>query len=331
MSRANNIDLLRVILSFSVVYYHYVFLTGNEISLGFFFNIIDSDVAVKSFFFLSGFLIWNSMQRSDSIRSFIIARMLRLFPALLIILLITCLWALLLEPGAFLESFYYYLWNAALLGFMHTTISQVTSETNINALNGSLWTLKVEFMYYIFIAAMFFIKKSKALKIVVFLTLISLLLNISVEFLKFNLSKSIVNQIPFVFCYFGLGVILFEMRDYYSRAGLNVAFLLSFLLYLFLPDVLIVRLLFVSFFVLWFSFGLPQIVSLDKVGDVSYGMYIIHFPLLQLSIASGYPFAEGLVAFFVFVFVLVFLSLCSWKFIESPSIKFGKKLVRRCI
>ena len=91
LAKDNNIDFLRAILAFSVVLHHYIALTGAEYDIPSFFELINSKIAVKSFFVLSGFLIWHSCKNSLSFRRYMYSRVARLFPALIFVLLITCL------------------------------------------------------------------------------------------------------------------------------------------------------------------------------------------------------------------------------------------------
>src|SRR3546814_19002087 len=82
---ANNLTLVRLVLASSVIYTHcYWALTGRmgEDDLSAFLGAPISVYAVDGFFFLSGFLVFASLQRSASVGDFLLARVARPWPAL---------------------------------------------------------------------------------------------------------------------------------------------------------------------------------------------------------------------------------------------------------
>src|SRR3546814_20078222 len=82
---ANNLTLVRLVLASSVIYTHcYWALTGRmgEDDLSAFLGAPISVYAVDGFFFLSGFLVFASLQRSARVGDFLLARVARLSHAL---------------------------------------------------------------------------------------------------------------------------------------------------------------------------------------------------------------------------------------------------------
>src|SRR3546814_11216625 len=78
---ANNLTLVRLVLASSVIYTHcYWALTGRmgEDDLSAFLGAPISVYAVDGFFFLSGFLVFASLQRSSRVGDFLLARGARL-------------------------------------------------------------------------------------------------------------------------------------------------------------------------------------------------------------------------------------------------------------
>ena len=69
-------------------------------------------------------------------------------------------------------------------------------------------------------------------------------------------------------------------------------------------------------------FNLP-IINLKR--DVSYGVYLFHAPLIQISILLGL-FANTITFLTVLIVVVFVLALLAEKFVERPGIRLGKKL-----
>ena len=78
--RKNNFDLLRLLFAGVVCLVHSFELSGFE-ALHWTTRFFSSAVAVKSFFVVSGFLIFMSYERSTSLASYISKRIRRIYPA----------------------------------------------------------------------------------------------------------------------------------------------------------------------------------------------------------------------------------------------------------
>ena len=169
--KSNAFDFIRLIFAIVVVIYHstlyydgvitpswaYYPISGwkfNETHLG--------EIAVHGFFAISGFLITASMMRSASIQEFFYKRLVRLFPGFLAAIFLT---AFVFAPiiglingnikvndfanlkELFLQSCRYFFRNF----FFETPITNIPIVHQWE-LNGSLWTLLVDFRTYTAIA-----------------------------------------------------------------------------------------------------------------------------------------------------------------------------------
>lgn len=88
--KENNFNLLRLIAAISEIFSHAYEITSD--GHDYFQQWIGYSVgwiAVSAFFFLSGFLIYLSMMRGQSIGNFLFARCLRIFPGLWVMLFIS--------------------------------------------------------------------------------------------------------------------------------------------------------------------------------------------------------------------------------------------------
>ena len=155
--RENNIGLLRMIAALLVILGHaYNITTGDVDPLS---RLTDGQttlgqVAVLLFFFYGGFLIMKSMESKRTARKFFRARAFRIFPLLWIVVLAS---VLLLGPLMTTWPKLQYFgnpgtWKYLLNGFLipvHPLPGVFENNTLNSTVNGSLWTLPVEFICYI--------------------------------------------------------------------------------------------------------------------------------------------------------------------------------------
>ena len=86
----NNFDLIRVILALIVFLVHAASLSGYS-GLRLILDIFSAEIAVKSFFIISGFLIFMSYEKSKTISSYFSKRIRRIYPAYVFVILISIL------------------------------------------------------------------------------------------------------------------------------------------------------------------------------------------------------------------------------------------------
>jgi peptidoglycan/LPS O-acetylase OafA/YrhL len=86
----NNFDLMRLLFAIIVCFVHVQTLSGfNELEL--ITRTLSSSIAVKSFFVVSGFLIFMSYERSSSFKSYVIKRIRRIYPAYIVVVMLCAL------------------------------------------------------------------------------------------------------------------------------------------------------------------------------------------------------------------------------------------------
>jgi peptidoglycan/LPS O-acetylase OafA/YrhL len=227
------------------------------------------------------------------------------------------------------DIFRYFSWNLILLNFMQPCVGNIFDSNVLCAVNGSLWTLKLEVSYYVFVGVSVFVFRPYAYRLVVVFSVISFILE---SFLYLTptstYSELLHNQIPFKFYYFGLGVIMFKYMRFITTRHFVLAFSVGFfgwfifnIDFLFLP-------LFVVSFVFLVAFKIP-IFNFSTFGNISYGLYIYHFPLIQLFVYNDWLTGDFYTDFGMISFLLFSLSHFSWVFIERKSIRFGNKMIAK--
>ncbi|QYJ72801.1 acyltransferase [Shewanella sp. FJAT-51649] len=335
--QSNNLDLLRLVLASSVVILHMSHLTAlpEIIEIA---NAVDwlSSRAVTSFFIVSGFLIALSFERSKNLKSYFINRILRLYPAYLFLIVFCACLLFFVSEVSFNDYFRsdfirYIFYNLFFLNFVQPTLPGVFSNNIIPIVNGSLWTLKIEVLFYLFLPVLYYFIKGKSNRWIsvffIFLYVASFAYTELLIFLsdKFDKQSLIVlsHQLPGQLAYFVSGIAAYKfidkVRKYYCALfiltlicfGLNVSFLEP------LAQMTVICFLFIF---------TKKLFDYSRIGDISYGVYIFHFPIIQLFVYFNLNDYIGPYLFVVAVyFTVYFISYLSWWFVEKPSLSLKYK------
>ena len=328
--KENNFDILRITLAMIVVFYHMGNL--NDVSWLYAFP---GHLAVECFFVISGFLITQSYLRNNDLRTYFKARFLRVYPLYFIVITTSFLVGALITSFSFKEYFIngggvYLLSNLTFLNFIDPALPGVFESSNHirPAVNGALWTLKLEVMFYCavpiiygYLTQYFSIKK-----LTVFFGGASVFFYYIMAFLieKYGLMYALNRQLPSLLCFFMLGAWMsFSIKKNYKIIYL---FPLA-IIYLFFIDqkVFWLQPIAVGVFTYTLLFLLPSIRVPKSIGDISYGIYIWHYPIIQFYISKG--FFENIIFGVVLTLCSVLpLAYISWHLIEKNLVKRRSKL-----
>lgn len=297
-------------------------------------------LAVYIFFVISGYLITSSFIRKPNLKNFLINRILRIIPALFIVVLISAIiLGALITKLSFLEYFsdyrtYLYIVRNILL-YPVTYILPGVFENNIypNAVNGSLWTLRLEFTLYLMVAILGFLKLLNNkfhifIMLLIAIVFVFLLDNYS-SFVQSLVGDNIYNMMLLLFkngTFFIMGMIFYIMRDKIPFSNKLAIFALLILLIFCSTSFTYYILIFtLPYLVLYLAVVSNKVMlSFNKYGDFSYGIYIYAFPIQQLYIYLFYDLLN-LVSFFLLSFITtLFFAVFSWYIIEKPALSYKK-------
>lgn len=115
-----------------------------------------SKLAVESFFIVSGYLVFMSFENSRSVGEYLSKRLRRIYPGYATVIVLFALLGSLISRLPIREYFSYewikYLFsNLILLNFLHPSLPGVFENNRLNLINASLWTIKIEFTFYLIV------------------------------------------------------------------------------------------------------------------------------------------------------------------------------------
>ncbi|MDF2940360.1 MAG: hypothetical protein K0R66_1002 [Gammaproteobacteria bacterium] len=336
--RQNNFDLIRFIAASMVLFSHSYPLTGtaNETMLVHTHGQMDAgSMAVYIFFIISGFLISQSYDRSSDILAYFKARILRIFPAMAVVLVLTAfvLGSLVTTLPAnqyFHNPATYQSLKSIYLRHIYFTLPGVfTNNIYPNGVNGSLWTLPSEFLCYCGIAIVGLLGLKKFKSAILILAILNLFYHIT------HLNPSVTNPRIFdldiaifsgLLCYFSAGMVMYAFRDY-ILVSRNIAMtsLVILAAAAHFGGFQLLFLIFGSYLVIYIALS-PEISchNFARYGDFSYGMYLYAFPIQQ-TITHLYhnniSAHKNFLIAFPFSLIMAFLS---WHLVEKHALKLKK-------
>ena len=322
----NNFDLLRFLFAGAVCLVHSYQLSGYQ-QLAWIVNVLSSAVAVKSFFVVSGFLIFMSFERSSSVISYAKKRIRRIYPAYATVVLVSAV-VMLFISAADISNYFSFAWfqylvaNLTFLNFLQPTLPGVFEGNISSAVNGALWTLKIEVMFYLSVPLFVYLFRrfSRFPMILLFYCLSALyasLLSDMASRTGVELYTQLARQLPGQLSYFMAGAFLYYFLPLFERkvsrfmaAAILILFANSFYpLPFFEPFALAIVVVFFGLFLYVGNFG--------KYGDFSYGIYIVHFPIIQFLIWGDWFRGSPWCFLLVVVLATITAGFLMWNLVEK--------------
>lgn len=328
----NNLNAVRLLAASLVLYGHsFIFLNLSQplflswLPLG--------GLGVFMFFTISGYLITESWDRDPNVYRFFARRALRIFPALIVCVLLSIL---VLGPLMTTWSLHDYFSSSHLLTYLRNIRLFIVYylpgvfETNQvpNAVNGSLWSLPVEFLMYIVVAIIGLMRSNRWLFFVLACG------SAAMDFLQGSHSKEMVviygtdlREVFICGTYFWVGALFykFNLKRWFSlpiavAAAVGLLCLESNIQVLQVAAQMLLPLIVLSF---GFSHS-PMLQRLTCSGDYSYGIYIYAFPIQQ-TVVYLWP-NIGIYEYLAICFTATYaLAVLSWHFIESRALSLKPK------
>lgn len=325
MHTQNNFDLLRLLAALSVIFSHafllaensqdhdpLILLTGGQAILGL--------AGVFVFFTISGYLITQSFETTASPAVFLAKRALRIFPGLILCLLV-CVFAIgplvtklpLAEYFARRETYLFLLHNAVLDVDYNRLPGVEFWPGNIGGIvNGPLWSLPCEALLYLMV---FVLGVSRRLSLPVCL----LLLALGIGAIWFDTAGDTFGSALWLLGFFAAGMCCYRLHGPRLISGRWALLALLGLAFSIPTGLFLVAFpLCGGYLVIWLALNrkLPNLRA-ARFGDLSYGLYIYGWPIEQCVVYFSGGNASWWQVFLISVTVAVPTALLSWHLVEK--------------
>ncbi|MCF7531687.1 acyltransferase family protein [Pseudomonas petrae] len=338
--RNNNFNLIRMLAATAVLISHsYPLALGHDAvePLSNWIGLSLGELAVITFFCVSGFFISLSRDRAGSTLDFFTARFLRIYPGLTLVLLLS---VFLIGPLFTTLSAWEYFSSGETYGYLTHNLTLFSMKFQLPGvfennpwpgINGSLWTLFYEVALYILVGGLGkFAFYSEGRKFAGFLLSYAALY---VAFKVLMLNSALLNDVhraEFFFTWslpFVLGMSFYRYRHHIQHRCIG------FLPFAALAAVTWRTTYFFECFVLAWTYLIfylgfathPLVDRYNQLGDYSYGVYIYAFPIQEI-LAHLFK-GIGPVSMMLLAFPLVLLAaMFSWHVIEKLAMAWRRGL-----
>lgn len=322
----NNFDFIRVVAASLVLFSHHFALTGQT-EPSFFHLHSFGGISVIAFFIISGYLVTSSWYNDPNFWRFCARRMLRIWPALIVVVVLTAygLGALVTEL-----PFKSYLLHRATFDYLgtlwmkvHYQLPGVFGQNPYPAgVNGSLWTIPLEVRCYAVLAIAGILRLLK--RKYIFLILI---LGYWLWFFKTS-SADITGTVNYgreLSAFFLAGAALYIAQTSWEHRPLRwsiITIILSAVLWYY-GWKYTALLTGMPFFIIYIGTrSFPVLRRFGRWGDPSYGIYLFAFPIQQTMIMYTWPDFGFFGTLCASLLITTLLGYASWHCIEKEALKF---------
>lgn len=324
---SNNFDAIRLMAASLVLFGHHYPLVGDgRVEPSFLGLNTLGGLAVSIFFTLSGYLVTQSWFADPHLLRFAVRRILRIWPALTVVVLLC---ALVLGPALSPLVWSSYVIHEQTLQYFSTLWMQpayylpgVFTANATPAVNGSIWTIPLEVQCYM------------ALMVCGAVGVLQTRGNL-MRFALLYIGWYVIWQRPELYgriqyplefgAYFVAGAFLYAARDAWRAHALlwctGVAVLATFAWYINLRY--FAMLIGVSWLTIFIGqMSTPILRRAGRFGDFSYGIYLFAFPVQQTVILFFYPAMGFYGSMLLALGITVACAALSWYWVEKPALAF---------
>ena len=316
VNKNNCFTLLKYIFAFYIVFHHFLVITSHV-------DYINPGIFVNGFFIISGFLIFNSYINNNDLKLYAQKRIKRIYPPYFITILFCVILGLTitsLDCKSFIFSpitWKYITSNLLFLNFVQPNLPGVFENNELPYIDASLWTLKVEILFYVTVPIVYYLfRYIKVNTIILGISLFSIIYYIITNILFYvtnnTIFYSLSHQIFGMLSYFYIPVfILFNQQKFKSNhiQLLIISVIIFILSYTIFPVFTYLEPITLSIIVLSIALYLKKLSFSYKWKDISYEIFLLHFPIIQTLATLNY-FKDNI--YIMFIASIIVILLCSF-------------------
>lgn len=333
-SRENNFLLIRLSAALAVVVFHSYALLAQSSNDPLTRLTGTGDlgaVGVHTFFFVSGFLVAKSWSDRDGVVRFVMARVLRIYPALFcatLFSIVLAAWSSTLSPGQFASAPDTWAFARNALGWrVHDSIATAfATNPYATAVNVSLWTLPIELRMYVALMLLGMLGLLRG-RVVPTLAIAAIVAAVLYDPRLFPVEPNMPSTRLFALL-FALGTLAYVWRERIVLsvpAALGIACLMLWNPWQWTPGPTYCLALGYVVLVLAYHPRL-HLKRAARLGDYSYGIYVYSFPIQQ-AVIFALPSVRAPAAVFAASLPLCLIAAAaSWHLVERPCIDFKRRL-----
>jgi peptidoglycan/LPS O-acetylase OafA/YrhL len=337
--RMNNFHFVRLIASLMVLFSHSFYLFSKDsidplhyLSGGIF---TFGNIGVYVFLIVSGYLITQSLINSKTRLNFLWRRVIRIFPALWVMILLSVfLFGPLMSKSGFIDYYrnldnYDFLKNIFLFVPNNFKIPSVFSNNPIGTYNGCLWTITYEVYFYLILVLFYVLRlfRFKILLLAQWLIFIFIQHYLGDKIYIYSYSSPWILNLNLeqcfrLFIFFEAGVILYLFKEIFSmQKFFIVLFICSGLVsYLFGFSNLTIDLILPPL-VIYFAISNNYFSFFEKYGDYSYGIYLYGYIIQQFLVSLHLSYMNEYLLFLLSLLITFIVAFLSWNLVEKPMVK----------
>jgi peptidoglycan/LPS O-acetylase OafA/YrhL len=283
------------------------------------------------FFALSGFLVAGSLFRTTTLVQFLGLRVIRIYPALAVEVLIS---ALLIGPllttlplKDYFTSPVFYLYLVNITGHIHYLLPGLFENNPFpNTVNMQLWTVPFELGCYITLSvlAVLGIKKfhwiAPAATVLLLLAYFVVRVIVKKQWALIAIAGGLPGQLLIACFLSGVSLYLYKEELPWSLSLCAISGVVTALLVGFIPFGDFIAAPVAAYFTVSLGVTNPKKLGVLQGADYSYGIYLYGF-VIQQALVAAFPWArEWWINILVCVPVAMGVAAVSWHFIEKPAL-----------
>ena len=292
----NCLNTIRILSAFSVMFFHMT--THLKIDIPFLVSVVFRLFpGVPIFFFLSGFLVWNSIGKSKNLIEYAKKRFWRIFPQLWAVKFVGIMAILLTykELTSYKELAVYGITSGVLL---LPGNPDFLNDFGCGAVNGSLWTIYITLQFYVVAYFLYKLIHNKRMSVWALVIAFSLVIGVAsngAQYIVPPILSKLYNMLLFrYFWLFALGAFVSEKRDIMIPTLKKYWFVFIIIGFFFLsfPRIDVPFGSYPVFFCTFQLLGLTGFAysypKLNVKFDFSYGLYLYHMIVVNVMIELGF-------------------------------------------